>query len=177
MRARPPGGVEESGPAVAQRHVAEVGELGLIGDAPDEGILGEMLPLCVAEREPGELLGSGKTGGAVAPARPVRAVPVRDTAVVFGAGDRAWPPGVWGFAAAPVVQPSAYPPHRLGVAVDDDASAHRRREQRQGASDAVRYAEVSVSAPPVGAGSGWSVKRPPSRQSVWAWFGQPDEVG
>jgi hypothetical protein len=67
LASRPPGGLYEPGPAVAQRDVAELGQLPLVGDASSQGLLRTPLPLGVGERQGGELLSTGQARGAVAP--------------------------------------------------------------------------------------------------------------
>jgi hypothetical protein len=53
------GGMHQPGPAVAQSGVGDVGELAVIGEAPDEGLLGDLRPAGVADRDAGDLLGTG----------------------------------------------------------------------------------------------------------------------
>lgn len=139
-----PGRGDDSRPSVAEGGVGDAGELGGVGQAPGEGVLGRVLAGSVVESEGGELLGAGDAGGAVAPRGAGGSVPVRAAVFQFVEGDPLGPPGSGGRRLAPDVQVEADGLDGVGVPVDRDALAHREGEQGLGGGDAVGHAEVRV---------------------------------
>lgn len=97
-------GVDESGPAVAQRVVAELVELGFIGDAGSQNGLSGVLPFRGVQGESSELPSTGQTRSSVAPGRSLRAGLVKGFAFPFPSGDGPWPPGAMGKVTKPTIQ-------------------------------------------------------------------------
>src|SRR5579875_2357512 len=143
---RPPGGLEQAGPAVAHAGVGDLAELGRAGQAVGESVFGHVLAGGVAGCDAGELLGSCQAGGAVAPARPQRPRLGGVAGVQFLAGDPLRPPGPGAAVLPPGIQPAADPIDGLVLAVDGNAFARGEGEQGKGSGDAVRDAEVRVAA-------------------------------